>query len=120
MFCFKISFQMRNYPLSAAQGVRHSDCIKITDKFKCDVKLADGAKSPAFIETVSLLKEHDWAHVGSIREKRNSSPLNQYHLLQRVRSQTNVLRQKMKHFNPSINSIYKSISHFIYNMYTDV
>lgn len=70
MFCCKISLQMRNYLLSAAQGARHSDCIKITDKFKCDVKLADEAESPAFIETESRLKEHDLTHVGTIRKKK--------------------------------------------------
>lgn len=48
MFRFKISFQMRNYLPSSAQGERHSDYISITDKLKYDVKLADKAKSPAF------------------------------------------------------------------------
>lgn len=36
---------MRNYLLFAAQGARHPDYIKITDKFKCDVKLADLQKA---------------------------------------------------------------------------
>lgn len=36
--------------------------------------------------------------------------LNYYHLLRADKRQTNVFGQKMKQFNPSINSIYKSIS----------
>lgn len=71
MFCFKISFQMRNCLLSAAQGARHSDCIKITDKIKYDVKLAHEAESPAFIETESPLIERDLTHVSCIRKNKS-------------------------------------------------
>lgn len=61
---------MRNYLPSAAQGARHSDCIKITDTFEYDVKLAHEAESSAFIETESPLIEHDLTHVGSIWGKK--------------------------------------------------
>lgn len=115
---------MRNYLLCASQDGTHLDSMKITAKFAvyCETRLQ--SKSHILITLKASLKEsHLFLSIlvpAESNMKESFNLLNQYHPLHKHKRQTNVFRQKMKHFNPSINSIYKSISLFIYNMYRDV